>query len=59
MNEAATSSRRGRFTGEFRRAVPLPEDADPDRVDARYRDGVLQISVKRKESAKPRMITLN
>jgi HSP20 family protein len=59
VNEAATYYRRERFGGEFRRVVTLPEDADPDRVDARYRDGVLQISVKRKESAKPRMITLN
>lgn len=59
VNETATYYRRERFDGEFRRVVTLPEDADPDRVDARYRDGVLQISVKRKESAKPRMITLN
>ena len=59
VNEAATYYRRERYDGEFRRVVTLPEDADPDRVDARYRDGVLQISVKRKESAKPRMITLN
>lgn len=59
VNEAATYYRRERFEGEFRRVVTLPDDADPDRVDARYRDGVLQISVKRKESAKPRMITLN
>lgn len=59
VNETATYYRRERFGGEFRRVVTLPEDADPDRVDARYRDGVLQISVKRKESAKPRMITLN
>jgi HSP20 family protein len=59
VKEEATYYRRERFAGEFRRAVTLPEDADPDRVDARYRDGVLRISVKRKESAKPRLITLN
>ena len=59
VNEQATYYRRERFGGEFRRVVTLPEDADPDRVDARYRDGVLQISVRRKESAKPRTITLN
>jgi HSP20 family protein len=59
VNEAATYYRRERFAGEFRRVVTLPEDADPDRVNASYRDGVLQITVKRKESAKPRMITLN
>src|SRR5690606_39561818 len=30
--------RRERFDGEFRRVVTLPEDVDPDRVEARYRD---------------------
>jgi HSP20 family protein len=59
VNEAANYYRRERFNGEFRRVITLPEDADPDRVEARYRDGVLQITVKRKESAKPRQIQLN
>jgi HSP20 family protein len=59
VDEAATYYRRERFGGEFRRAITLPEDADPDRVEARYRDGVLQISVKRREAARPRKITLN
>ncbi len=58
-NEAASYYRRERFSGDFRRVVTLPEDVDPDRVEARYRDGVLQITVKRKESAKPRTIQLN
>ncbi len=58
-NEAVTYYRRERFTGDFRRVVTLPEDVDPDRVEARYRDSVLQITVKRKESAKPRTIQLN
>src|SRR4051812_43387734 len=34
-----------RFTGGFRRVVSLPDDADPSRVDATYRDGVLRITV--------------
>ncbi len=29
--------------GEFRRIVELPWDADPDRVEAQYRDGMLEI----------------
>ena len=48
-----------RFTGPFRRVVSLPEDADPARVDASYRDGVLRISVARRESALPRRIEVN
>ena len=51
--------RQERFSGEFRRAVTLPEDVDPDGVDARYRDGVLQISVRRRESTRPRQIQIN
>ena len=41
-----------RFDGEFRRVVSLPEDADPARVDASYRNGVLKVVVPRLESAK-------
>ena len=33
--------------GEFHRAVELPWDADPDRVDARYTDGLLDIQIVR------------
>ena len=47
-----------RFFGRFRRVVTLPEDADPDGVVARYRDGVLQISVKRKQASQPRRINI-
>jgi HSP20 family protein len=45
-----------RFTGSFRRVVSLPEDADPARIEATYRDGVLRISIARRESSRPRRI---
>lgn len=45
-----------RFSGSFRRVVSLPEDADPGRIDARYRDGILRITVAKHESSKPRRI---
>ena len=48
-----------RFTGKFRRVVSLPEDADPARVEASYRDGVLRISVAKRESSLPRRIEVN
>jgi HSP20 family protein len=48
-----------RFTGRFRRVVSLPEDADPARVEAAYRDGVLRISVAKRESSLPRRIEVN
>jgi HSP20 family protein len=45
-----------RFSGPFKRAVSLPEDADSSRIDARYRDGILRITVPKRENAKPRRI---
>ncbi len=56
INEEADYYRRERFDGDFRRVITLPEDVDPDRVEAKYRDGVLQITVPRREAAKPRQI---
>ena len=56
VNEEAEYYRRERFDGDFRRVIQLPDDVDPDRVDAKYRDGVLQITVQRRESARPRQI---
>ena len=47
-----------RFEGEFRRVISLPENADPDAIEARYRDGVLQITVQRRASAQPRRIAI-
>jgi len=47
-----------RFAGGFRRVVSLPEDADPARIDANYRDGILRITVARRESSKPRRIDI-
>jgi HSP20 family protein len=48
-----------RYAGTFRRVVSLPEDADPARVDASYRDGVLRISVAKRESSLPRRNEVN
>ena len=38
------------------RAISLPDDVDPAQVNASYRDGVLQISIVRRESAQPKRI---
>jgi HSP20 family protein len=59
VDEAADYYRQERFDGEFRRVITLPDDVDPDRVDAKYRDGVLQITVQRREATRPRQITVN
>ncbi|HWP20300.1 MAG TPA: Hsp20/alpha crystallin family protein [Burkholderiaceae bacterium] len=49
---------RERFVGSFKRAVSLPQDIDPDRVSATYRDGVLHVSIARRESAQPKRIAI-
>ncbi len=47
-----------RFAGRFRRVVTLPDDADPNAVEAVYRDGVLRLTIARPEAAQPRRITV-
>lgn len=47
-----------RFTGRFHRAVSLSDDVDPNNVTAKYSDGVLQISIKRRESTLPRRVEI-
>jgi HSP20 family protein len=55
-DDKATAHINERFEGRFRRVVSLPDDVDPNAVNASYRDGVLHVSVKRRESAQPRRI---
>ena len=47
-----------RFAGRFRRVISLSDDVDPNGVSAAYRDGILHISAKRRESAQPRRISV-
>ena len=54
--ERSTAHINERFEGRFRRVVSLPDDIDPAAVNASYRDGVLHVSVQRRESAQPRRI---
>jgi HSP20 family protein len=48
-----------RFSGSFRRVVSLPDDTDPAKVEANYRDGILRITVAKRESSKPRRIEVS
>ena len=58
VNQNAEYYRRERFDGDFHRAIALPDDANPDRVDARYREGVLHITVQRRQATKPRQVQI-
>lgn len=57
-DEKAQVYTRERGAGRFMRAISLPDDVDPAQVNASYRDGVLQVSVGRRESAQPKRITV-
>jgi len=48
-----------RFAGKFRRVIALPEDAEPSRVEATYRNGMLKVVVPKRESSKPRQIPVS
>ena len=54
--EGVNYYRSERFDGPFRRVVTLPDDVDPEKVTAAYRDGLLHIAVQRRESVRARQI---
>jgi HSP20 family protein len=58
VNPNAEYYRRERYDGDFHRVIALPDDANPDLVDARYRDGVLHITVQRQQATKPRQVQI-
>jgi HSP20 family protein len=45
-----------RHYGQFARSFTMPETVDPEKVAAEYKNGVLQITLGKKEVAKPRSI---
>lgn len=48
-----------RSYGEFARYFSLPDTVDTDQVKADYRNGVLSITLPKKEAAKPRTIKVD
>jgi HSP20 family protein len=56
--ENAQLYRGERFSGSFRRVISLPENVDPNKVDASYSDGILRIQIQRSEASKPRRIEI-
>ncbi|MFH0952084.1 MAG: Hsp20/alpha crystallin family protein [Patescibacteria group bacterium] len=45
-------------TGSFHRAVALPKAVDSDKAEAKFTNGILKITIPKKEEAKPRKITV-
>jgi HSP20 family protein len=50
--------RKERPEGVFDRVVTLPSEVDAERVDARYADGILTLTLPKAEQAKPRQIAV-
>ncbi|HEU5360470.1 MAG TPA: Hsp20/alpha crystallin family protein [Candidatus Deferrimicrobiaceae bacterium] len=45
-----------RSYGNFQRSFSLPVSVDQDKVTARFKDGVLEVKLPKKEQAKPKQI---
>jgi len=45
--------------GAFERRFTLPEDVNPDAIDAKSNNGVLTVSIAKQEVLQPRKITIN
>jgi HSP20 family protein len=56
--ERVSYHRRERAEGAFNRTLTLPTPVDAERVDARYADGILTLTLSKAEEAKPRQIVV-
>lgn len=56
--EGETSHRVERFYGSFTRSFALPASIDAEKIQARYKDGVLELVLPKAELAKPRKIQI-
>lgn len=48
-----------RFYGNFHRAIRLPSEIQADKVEATYKNGVLELVLPKSEKAKPKQIKLD
>ena len=51
--------RKESWEGSFQRTLSLPAGVNADKIDAKMRDGVLQISLPKREEVKPRQIAVS
>ena len=47
-----------RASGSFSRSLTLPEGIDPDSIEARFENGVLEVRVPKPEERKPRRVAI-
>src|ERR687896_2762044 len=48
-----------RAFGSFNRSLTLPDGVDPDRIDASFHHGVLEVRIPKPEERKPRRIEIS
>jgi HSP20 family protein len=48
-----------RASGAFSRSLTLPEGVDPDKVQAQFDRGVLEVRIAKPEQRKPRKVTIS
>lgn len=56
--EGVTWHRVERIYGNFSRSFTLPRSVDPERIQATYREGILEVEVPKREEAKPKHIKI-
>jgi HSP20 family protein len=47
-----------RAFGSFSRSLTLPQGVDPDRIEASFKDGVLEVRIPKPAEAKPRRVQI-
>lgn len=57
-NSGKTWHRHERGAGKFMRTVELPDAVEADKIDAEYRDGVLLITLPKRQEALPKKISV-
>jgi HSP20 family protein len=59
VNEGVEVHRQERFYGKFQRVLTLPAPVAADKVKARYKDGILTVTLPKTEEAKPKQIDVS
>ncbi len=59
LKEGETFHRQEREYGKFSRSIRLPFQVDPEKVEAQYKNGILNITMPRAERDKPKKIKIN
>ncbi|HET6203043.1 MAG TPA: Hsp20/alpha crystallin family protein [Planctomycetota bacterium] len=56
VKEEANRYMAERWFGEFRRTFRLPSWADPEKIEASFKNGVVELTIGKRAEAKPRVV---